>query len=135
MSLAMTRPVSRILCVDSSPRRLRELQEALELAGFEVWVASGANDAVCLASGLHFDAVAVDQHSSLSRAEVWDCLADLHPALPILVHSGAPRESALCRHAEVVSSSPSHNPEVVLALLLLLLEDSTRPLTPELLAA
>ncbi len=135
MSLAMTRSVSRILCVDSSPRRLRELQGALERAGFEVWVAQGANDAVCLASGLHFDAVAVDHHSSLARAEVWNCLADLHPALPILVHSGAPRESALCRHAQVVSSSPSHNPEVVLALLLLLLGDSARASAPHFAAA
>ena len=41
---------SRILCVDSSGRRLRELKAALERAGFEVWTALGAIDAVCLAS-------------------------------------------------------------------------------------
>jgi DNA-binding NtrC family response regulator len=120
----MAHSTPRILCVDSSPRRLRELQGALERAGFEVWTARGASDAVCLVSGIHFEVVAMDQTSSLLRAEVWDCLAELQPGLPILVHSGVPKMSALCRHSQVVSSGPSQNPEVVLALLLLLLGNS-----------
>jgi len=57
----MNRSTTRILCVDSSPRRLRELTDALERAGFEVWTAGGASDTVCLVSGLHFDVVAIDQ--------------------------------------------------------------------------
>lgn len=117
----MSRSNARILCVDSSPRRLRELTDALERAGFEVWTAFGASDAVCLASGLHFDVVAIDQVSALARPEIWNCLAESHPALPILVHSGVPRMSTLCRKSQVVSSGPSSSHEIVLALLLLLL--------------
>ncbi len=117
----MTRPVPRILCVDSSARRLRDLKGVLERAGFEVWTALGAMDAVCLASGLHFDALAVDQASSRLREEIWSCLADLQPALPILVHSGTPKISSLCRHAQVTSAGASESFEVILALLFLLL--------------
>lgn len=117
----MNRSTTRILCLDSSPRRLRELTDALERAGFEVWTAGGASDAVCLVSGLHFDVVAIDQLSASARPEVWNCLAESHPTLPILVHSGAPRMSMLCRNAQVISSGPSANHEIVLALLLLLL--------------
>lgn len=133
----MMRPVPRILCVDSSVRRLHGLQSALEKAGFEVWTARGASDAVCLASGLRFDVVAVDHASTRTRAELWDCLAELHPRLPILVHSGVSRMSTLCRHSQVVSSGASHDPEVVLALLLLLLGDhfSSPAHSPELAAA
>ena len=117
----MTAPVARILCVDSSGQRLRDLKAVLERAGFEVWTALGAMDAVCLASGLHFDVVAVDQASSRLREEIWSCLADLQPGLPILVHSGTPKVSALCRHSQVISSGPAESFEVVLALLFLLL--------------
>src|SRR5437016_12901529 len=112
----MNRSTTRILCVDSSPRRLRELTDALERAGFE-----GASDTVCLVSGLHFDVVAIDHLSASSRPEVWNCLAESHPTLPILVHSGAPRTSMLCRNPQVISSGPSTNHEIALALLLLLL--------------
>ena len=115
----MTHSTARILCVDSSPQRLRQLTDALETAGFQVWTASGASDAGCLASGLHFDVVAIDQSSALARPEVWNCLSESNPALPILVHSGAPRR-VLCRN---VSSVHSSNHEIVLALLLLLLEE------------
>ena len=133
----MTCPVPRILCVDSSARRLHELKGALEKAGYEVWTAGGASDAVCLASGLRFDVVAVDHASTRARAELWDCLADLHPELPILVHSGMSRMSTLCRYSQVVSSGTSHDPEVVLALLLLLLGNhySSPAHSPELAAA
>jgi DNA-binding NtrC family response regulator len=117
----MTRAAPRILCVDSSARRLRELKDVLEQAGFEVWTALGAMDAVCLASGLHFDVVALDQASSRLREEIWSCLADLQPGLPILVHSGTPKVSALCRHSQVISSGPAESFEVLLALLFLLL--------------
>jgi hypothetical protein len=117
----MTRSCARILCVDSSPQRLRLLTEALENAGFEVWTAFGASDAVCLASGLQFDVVAIDQSSALARPEVWNCLAETHPALPILVHSGVHRRSMLCPDTQSVSSGPSLNHETILALLLLLL--------------
>ena len=132
----MMRPAPRILCVDSSARRLRELKDVLEHAGFEVWTALGAMDAVCLASGLHFDVVAVDQASSLLREEIWSCLADLQPALPILVHSGTPKVSALCRHSQVISSGPAESFEVVLALLFLLLGDhASETQAPEFAAA
>jgi CheY-like chemotaxis protein len=117
---------SRILCIDSSSRRLRDLTEALRRAGFDVWTAESASAAVCLASGLHFDVLVVDHHSSKSRQEVWDCLSEAQPALPILVHSGAAKGPELCRHLRLVSNSgKTENPEIVLALLLLLLGDGT----------
>ena len=119
----MTRSSARILCVDSLPQRLRQLTEALESAGFEVWTAFGASDAVCLASGLHFDVVAIDQQSALARPEVWNCLAETHPTLPILVHSGVRRRSTLCPNTQ--SAGPSLNHETVLALLLLLLGEKS----------
>ena len=131
----MTHANPRILCIDSSPQRLRQLTVALESAGFEVWTAFGASDAVCLASGLHFDVVTIDQSSALARPEVWNCFAEAHPALPILVHSGAHRSSVYCPNA--VSSGPSSNHETVLALLLLLLSErpASRIHKPQFMAA
>lgn len=122
----MTRPSHRILCVDSSPRRLHDLTETLQKAGFDVWTARGASDAVCLGTALDFDVMVLDHASSLARPEVWNCLSDSKPQLPILVHSGSHKGNELCRHLRLVSSpEPPQNPEVVLALLLLLLGDGT----------
>lgn len=122
----MTQPAHRILCVDSSPRRLHDLTDTLQKAGFDVWTARGASDAVCLATSLNFDVMVLDQASSLARPEVWNCLSDSNPNLPILVHSGPARGSELCRHLRLVApSAPPQNPEVVLALLLLLLGDGS----------
>jgi DNA-binding NtrC family response regulator len=122
----MTHSSHRILCVDSSPRRLHDLTDTLQKAGFDVWTARGASDAVCLAASLDFDVMVLDQASSLARPEVWNCLSDSKPSLPILVHSGTAGRSELCRHLRLVSlPQPPQNPEVVLALLLLLLGDGT----------
>jgi CheY-like chemotaxis protein len=129
---------SRILCIDSSARRLHELTDSLERSGFDVWTAHGASEAVCLASGLRFDVVVVDHASSLARPEIWECLCDSQPHLPILVHSGSSKGSDLCRHLRLVShAGPTEKPEVVLALLLLLLGDGdgSKPWLPELAAA
>lgn len=134
----MTQSTPRILCIDSSPRRLHELTEALGRAGFDVWTAQGASEAVCLAFGLRFDVLVMDQVSSLSRSEVWDCLSESQPHLPILVHSGVPRGAEMCRNLRFVSTSgPTQSPEVVLALLLLLLGDgnNSNPKLPDLAAA
>jgi CheY-like chemotaxis protein len=134
----MTQSTPRILCIDSSPRRLHELTETLGHAGYDVWTAQGASEAVCLASGLRFDVVVMDQVSSLSRSEVWDCLAESQPHLPILVHSGTSKGADLCRHWRFVSTSaPAQNPEVVLALLLMLLGEGSNssPKLPDLAAA
>ena len=134
----MAQSTPRILCLDSSQRRLHELTEALGRAGYDVWTAQGASEAVCLAIGLRFDVVVMDQLSSLSRSEVWDCLWESQPHLPILVHSGTSKGAELCRHLRFVSTSgPTQNPEVVLALLLLLLGDGSNstPKLPDLAAA
>ncbi len=122
----MTHPAHRILCVDSSPRRLHDLTDTLQKAGFDVWTARGASDAVCLAASLNFDVMVLDQASSLARPEIWHCLSDSRPHLPILVHSRPAKANELCRHLRLVTpSAPPHNPEVVLALLLLLLGDGS----------
>ena len=120
----MTQPTPRILCIDSSPHRLHNLTDSLSRAGFDVWTAHGAGEAVCLASGLRFDVVVMDHASSQSRPEVWECLSEAQPKLPVLVHSGQSRKSELCRHLQLVSQSgATQNPDLVLALLLLLLGD------------
>lgn len=134
----MTRPAHRILCVDSSPRRLHDLTDTLHKAGFDVWTARGASDAVCLATSLKFDVMVLDQASSMARPEIWNCLSESKPSLPILVHSGPAKGNDLCRHLRLVApSAAAQNPEVVLALLLLLLGDgnSSRPKTHEWAAA
>ena len=74
----------------------------------------------------------------MARPEVWNCLSDSKPSLPIMVHSGPAKGSELCRHLRLVApSAPPSNPEVVLALLLLLLGDgsSSSPQTHEWAAA
>ena len=122
----MTHLAHRILCVDSSPRRLRDLTETLQKAGFDVWTARGASNAVCLATSLNFDVMVLDQASSLARPEIWHCLSDSRPNLPILVHSSPAKGNELCRHLRLVApSAPPQNPELVLALLLLLLGDGS----------
>jgi DNA-binding NarL/FixJ family response regulator len=111
---------ARILCIDSSSLRLREITEVLKKANFEVWTARGASDAMCLTAGLHFDALAVDQASTQVQPEVWRCLAETQPELPVLVHSAQQKSGDPCRKLELPQTSPRIS-EVVLALLLLLL--------------
>ena len=119
-------PGPRVLCIDSSSHRLKEITEALQQALFEVWTAQGVNDAMCLAAGLHFDALAVDQASTQLHPDVWDSLAEAQPELPVLVHSGADRPHQRC--GEVAAQKKSLRiSEVVLALLLLLLGNGPLP--------
>jgi len=113
-------PGLRVLCIDSSSLRLKLIAETLKKADFEVWTANGASDALCLATGLHFDALAVDEASTHVRADLWRCLVESQPDLPMLVHSGLQRVAEPCREA-VHSKKSSRISEVVLALLLLLL--------------
>jgi hypothetical protein len=108
----------RILCVNGSRLRLPQLARTLRKAGFEVWTAQGASDAVCLASGLKFDALVVDEETSYQRAAVWRCLAEAQPSLPVLVHASRSRVIDLC--AERATGEHALNPEVVLAMLVLL---------------
>lgn len=111
---------ARILCVDSSELRLGMLTHTLTKSGFEVWTARGASDAVCLASGLQFEAVVVDRPSSLEHSDIWRCLTEAQPQLPILVHEGTARAVKLCGGTEKDGVRPI-NPEVVLAILMLLM--------------
>ena len=113
-------PRARILCVDSSDLRLSMLARTLEKSGFEVWTARGASDAVCLVSGLHFEAVVVDRLSSLQHSDIWQCLTETKPQLPILVHEGTSRAVELCG-GPGREGLRSINPEVVLGILMLLL--------------
>jgi DNA-binding NtrC family response regulator len=116
-------PGLRVLCIDSSSPRLKLIAETLKKADFEVWTANGASDALCLTTGLHFDALAVDEASTHVRADLWKCLVEAQPDLPMLVHSGLQRVPELCREA---SQSNRFSPisEVILALLVLLLGDT-----------
>jgi hypothetical protein len=111
---------ARILWVDTSDLRLSILTRTLEKSGFELWTARGASDAVCLVSGLHFEAVVVDRLSSLQDSEIWQCLIEAQPQLPILVHEGTSRAVEFCGGSRR-EGLRSINPEVVLGILMLLL--------------
>jgi DNA-binding NtrC family response regulator len=117
----MPSQTARILCVDSSSLRLQGLIRILGKAGFETWTARGASDAVCLASALQFDALVMDRLSSSRRADIWKCLAQTQPNLPILVHEGTARAMTLCSESESGNLERPVNPEVLLAMLVLLL--------------
>lgn len=120
-------PGHRVLCIDSSSHRLKEIADALRRADFEVWTAQGAGDAICLAAGLHFDALAVDHASRQLQPEVWHCLAETQPELPVLVHSGAEKPAAQRCGQGAAARRPSAISEVVLALLVLLLGNPALP--------
>lgn len=117
----MSSQAARILCVDSSTLRLQGLTRTLGKAGFETWTARGASDAMCLASALRFDALVMDKASSSRRSDIWACLSHAQPELPILVHEGTSRTVTLCGEAEPRTVERSLNPEVLLAMLVLLL--------------
>ena len=117
----MSNQAARILCVDSSTLRLQGLIRTLGKAGFETWTAGGASDAMCLASAIRFDALVMDKASSARRSDIWTCLSQAQPDLPILVHEGTSRAVALCGETEARSVERSVNPEALLAMLVLLL--------------
>ena len=117
----MSSQAARILCVDSSTLRLQGLIRTLGKAGFETWTAGGASDAMCLASALSFDALVMDKASSSRRSDIWACLSKTQPELPILVHEGTARAVTLCGESEPQTVERSVNPEVLLAMLVLLL--------------
>ena len=117
----MSSQTARILCIDSSTLRLQGLTRTLGKAGFETWTARGAGDAMCLASALRFDALVMDKTSSSRRSDIWACLSQAQPELPILVHEGTSRAVTLCGEIEPRTGERSLNPEVLLAMLVLLL--------------
>jgi DNA-binding NtrC family response regulator len=125
----MATRIARVLCVDSSELRLQNLKRTLEKAGFEAWTAWGASDAVCLASSVPFDALIADQTSYCKRADIWECLAQSHPRLPILVHEGKARAVGLCGEWESRTVPRNVNPEALLAMLVLLLGQEHKAVT------
>jgi CheY-like chemotaxis protein len=124
----MMQPSHRILCLDSSPARLLMVSRALEKAGFQVWNAASAREAICMAFGLRFDALVMDQGASSKSAGIWNCLRESQPHLPIFIHSrdsGNPRiASGLDQPENSVSS------ELILACLTILLNPVPRKLNP-----
>lgn len=117
----MSQRAHRILCVNSSPLHLPHITHTLRKAGFEVWTAEGAGDALCMVSGLDFDALVMDQESSDQKNAMWQCLSECRPDLPVLVHSSSSQARSLC--GEDVPKERGLNPEVVLAMLVLMFGD------------
>ena len=111
----------RVLCIDSSHLRLHQIACTLRKAGFDVWTAEGTTHALCLATVLKFDVLVADRESMLEREEIWQCLADTLPNLPLLVHPGVSQVIDLCANNGRDRFSRSVNPEVVLAMVTLLL--------------
>jgi CheY-like chemotaxis protein len=117
---------ARILCVDSSHLRLQMLARTLGKSGFEVWTAHAPSEAVCLAAGMRFEALVVDRTSSWLRSDIWQCLTEAQPQLPILVHEGTSRAVELCGGSPRERIRPI-NPEVILGILMLLLGNDWKP--------
>jgi hypothetical protein len=124
--MRMMQDSHRILCLDSSPARLLAVSRALEKAGFQVWNAASAREAICMAFGLRFDALVMDQAASSKSAGIWNCLRESQPHLPIFIHSrdsgNPPASSDLCKG----DNSGSASPELILACLTILLNPVAR---------
>lgn len=118
----MEHRTGKILSLDSSELRLQSLKRTLEKAGFEVWTAIGASDAICLASSVRFDALVADRESLSRRTDMWKCLRQFQPELPVLVHEGKTVAVSLCGETGPRTATRPVNPEVILAMLFLLLE-------------
>jgi DNA-binding response OmpR family regulator len=122
----MENRTGKILGIDSSELRLQSLKRTLEKAGFEVWTAWGASDAICLASSVRFDALVADRESLSRRADIWKCLRQFQPELPVLVHEGKTVAINLCGETGPRTATRPVNPEVILAMLMLLLEQESK---------
>lgn len=122
----------RVLCIDSSELRLHQIACTLRKAGFNVWTAEGPTHALCLATVRKFDVLVADRQSVLEREEIWQCLADTLPDLPLLVHPGVSQVIDLCAGDTSDRMFRFVNPEVVLAMITLLLsrEDKRVQLRP-----
>jgi DNA-binding NtrC family response regulator len=116
----------RILCVDSSDTRRIRLHAVLEEAGFDVWMSRDAGDALSLATRLPLDAVIADQPSTLGHEENWEKLMATRSALPVLVHSAVPCIGDWSANAGEFAAVRSENPEVIMAILTLLLGPAAR---------
>jgi DNA-binding response OmpR family regulator len=122
----MENRTGKILSIDTSELRLQSLKRTLEKAGFEVWTAWGASDAICLASSVKFDALVADRESLSRRADMWKCLRQFQPELPVLMHEGKTVAVSLCGESGPRTATRSVNPEVILAMLILLLERESK---------
>jgi hypothetical protein len=111
----------RILCVDSSDARRVRLHALLEEAGFDAWMTSDIGDALSLAKRLPLDAVVTDQSSTLGREKSWEKLMVTRSALPVLVHSAEPSLEGGPAGSGEVGAVRSGNPEMIMAILTLLL--------------
>ena len=117
---------ARILCVDSSDTRRVHLHAMLEKAGFDVWMVRDVSDAISLATRLPLDAVVADQPSTLGHEESWERLMTVRSALPVLVHSAAPREGSWPASAGDFAAVRTGNPQIIMAILTLLLGPAGR---------
>jgi hypothetical protein len=68
----------------------------------------------------------MDKASSSRRSDIWACLSQAQPELPILVHEGTSRAVTLCGETEPQTVERSVNPEALLAMLVLLLGQDHR---------
>jgi len=79
----------RVLIVDDEPLLGEELQDALELEGFDADYASSASDGLSLRAEQKFDLIITDlKMPGISGLEFLACLADRGETAPIVVMSG-----------------------------------------------
>lgn len=116
----------RVLCVDSSDSRRAKLTAALENGGVEVWAARDLRDALPLVDGLLPDAILVDQASTHQRHSEWKKLIDRDLKVPALVHSTPGKSEAWPDLAGDFGVVRTQDPEVIVAILTLLLDPQTR---------
>jgi hypothetical protein len=57
---------------------------------------------------------------------MWKCLRQFQPELPVLMHEGKTVAVSLCGESGPRTATRSVNPEVILAMLILLLEQESK---------
>ena len=112
---------ARVLCIDSSDLRREKLTAALENLGVEVWATRDLRDALPLVNGLTPDALVVDEASTHRRESEWEKLIAQDLKMPALVHSSSTRSNVWPDLVGDFGVVRTEDPEVIVAILALLL--------------
>jgi DNA-binding NtrC family response regulator len=85
----MTASPRKILCIDDEPTQLAIFSQVLAHEGFEVMVASSAEEGLAYCTGNHYDAVLTDyQMPSLNGIEFLISLKQFDDAPPVVILTG-----------------------------------------------
>ena len=92
-----------VLCVDDEAAALQLRRLVLEKAGFNVYTAATASDAMQIVRTHPLDLVLTDYYlDGVTGGELARAVKDSHPQLKVAIYSGAVELPADARHADVV---------------------------------